>query len=85
MNWCVYLVLCADGSLYCGISNHPAARFAAHQSGKGARYTRMRTAVEMRVVLCCVTRSIAAQWEYRLKAMPLAVKRELWQTGQAVH
>ncbi|MEG2794091.1 MAG: GIY-YIG nuclease family protein, partial [Pseudomonas sp.] len=37
-SWFVYLVRAANGSLYCGISNDPARRFAKHQSGKGARF-----------------------------------------------
>ncbi|MCF5710876.1 GIY-YIG nuclease family protein [Pseudomonas tremae] len=36
--WFVYLVRAANGSLYCGISDDPQRRFAAHQSGKGARF-----------------------------------------------
>lgn len=40
MAWYVYLIECQDGSIYTGISNDVAARFAAHQRGKGARYTR---------------------------------------------
>ncbi|XXQ67958.1 GIY-YIG nuclease family protein [Neisseriaceae bacterium B1] len=84
MNWCVYLVLCDDGSLYCGITNQPAARFAKHQSGKGARYTKMRGAVEMRVIACCLTRAEALRGEYSVKAMKLPQKRYLWNSGQSV-
>ncbi|MCY1461776.1 GIY-YIG catalytic domain protein [compost metagenome] len=36
--WYVYLVRAANGSLYCGISDDPQRRFAAHQKGQGARY-----------------------------------------------
>ncbi|CAG8865877.1 hypothetical protein PS627_01773 [Pseudomonas fluorescens] len=36
--WFVYLVRAANGSLYCGISDDPRRRFAAHQKGRGARY-----------------------------------------------
>lgn len=36
--WFVYLVRAANGSLYCGISDNPQRRFAAHQKGRGARY-----------------------------------------------
>ena len=39
-NWRVYLILCENGALYCGISNRPQERFAAHLAGKGAKYTR---------------------------------------------
>ncbi|MDR2733798.1 MAG: GIY-YIG nuclease family protein [Spirochaetota bacterium] len=40
--WFVYLLRCADGSLYVGISNDVAHRIKTHNSGRGARYTRMR-------------------------------------------
>ena len=46
-DWSVYLVLCQNGSLYCGVSNRPAERFAAHLAGRGARYTRMHKPLEM--------------------------------------
>jgi len=48
-DWSVYLVLCENGSLYCGVSNRPAERFAAHLAGRGARYTRMHKPLEMRL------------------------------------
>ena len=41
----VYMVRCTGGQLYTGWTNHPAARLKAHQSGKGARYTRAHGAV----------------------------------------
>jgi putative endonuclease len=47
LEWFVYLVRCEDGSLYCGIAKDPAARFQKHLSGKGARYTRARKALEL--------------------------------------
>jgi putative endonuclease len=40
--WTVYLVRCSDDTLYCGITNDLAARLAAHDAGKGAKYTRGR-------------------------------------------
>lgn len=43
--WHVYLLRCADGSLYAGITNDLKARLAAHNAGKGAKYTRSRLPV----------------------------------------
>ncbi len=43
--WFVYLVRCADGSLYTGISTDVGNRLAQHNAKKGARYTRSRTPV----------------------------------------
>ncbi|MGD0566623.1 MAG: GIY-YIG nuclease family protein [Candidatus Goldiibacteriota bacterium] len=37
-NWSVYILRCADDTLYTGISNNVEKRIAAHNSGKGARY-----------------------------------------------
>jgi putative endonuclease len=40
--WRLYVLRCADETLYCGISNDVNRRLAQHSSGKGARYTRGR-------------------------------------------
>jgi putative endonuclease len=40
--WVVYILECGDKTLYTGITNDFPKRFAAHQNGKGARYTRSR-------------------------------------------
>ncbi|SKB06907.1 putative endonuclease [Prosthecobacter debontii] len=40
--WCLYVLRCRDGSLYCGITNDLYQRLDKHQQGKGARYTRGR-------------------------------------------
>ncbi len=42
MNWQVYIILCADGSLYTGITTDIARRFAQHAGGSGAKYFRGR-------------------------------------------
>jgi uncharacterized protein (TIGR02453 family) len=47
MDWTVYLLRCADGSLYTGIARDAAARLRAHNSGRGASYTRPRRPVVM--------------------------------------
>ncbi len=40
--WHLYVLLCGDGTLYCGITNDLERRIAQHNAGKGARYTRGR-------------------------------------------
>ncbi len=62
-NWSVYLILCENGAFYCGISNRPQERFAAHLSGKGAKYTRLNKPVEMRIVSDGLTKSEALKRE----------------------
>lgn len=78
-DWCVYLILCEGGSLYCGISNRPAERFVAHQSGKGAKYTRIRKPLEMRLLHQHLNRSDASKQEAAVKKLKTADKQSLWQ------
>jgi len=40
--WCLYVLRCRDGSLYCGITNDLPKRLDMHREGKGAKYTRGR-------------------------------------------
>ena len=42
MLWVVYILKCADGSLYTGVTNNLKKRVLAHQEGKGAKYTKGR-------------------------------------------
>lgn len=83
-DWYVYLVQCRDGTFYCGSTNRPAMRFAAHRTGRGARYTRSRGAAAMRTVACCLTRSAALKTEYRIKRLPHRIKQALWDSGISV-
>ena len=46
MNW-VYILKCADGTLYTGWTNDPEKRVRAHAAGRGAKYTRSRLPVEL--------------------------------------
>jgi putative endonuclease len=68
--WFVYVVRCADGSLYTGISTDVAARVAAHNAGRGARYTRARRPVELLHVERKKTRGTALKREAAIKALP---------------
>jgi putative endonuclease len=43
----VYLLRCADGTLYCGWSTDPERRLRQHQAGSASRYTRTRRPVEL--------------------------------------
>lgn len=65
--WSVYIVRCADGTLYTGVTNDMAKRLTAHNAGKGAKYTRSRLPVEL---VCCVeglSRGDALSLECRVK------------------
>lgn len=78
-SWSVYLILCADNSLYCGISVDARKRFAAHTAGRGARYTRSHLPQEMRIVAHFPDRGSALKAEARIKKMRSAEKRILWE------
>lgn len=75
--WSVYLVECNDGTLYCGISNDVDARIAAHNAGRGARYTRGRAPVRLLWRAECATRSDALRRERAVKALPRTQKLRL--------
>ena len=77
MPWFVYLARCADNTLYCGITNDVSARLAAHNAGKGARYTRTRTPVELVIARRCATKGRALRLEYRVKQLTRAQKQQL--------
>lgn len=75
--WTVYLVRCADGSLYAGIARDLEARIAAHNRGAGAKYTRGRLPV---VVVWTRRRQpprAARQLEHAIKALPRPIKERL--------
>ena len=65
----VYLVRCADSSLYCGIALDVEARLQQHQAGKGAKYTRGRAPLEMVYREACGTKADALRRERTIKRM----------------
>ena len=72
--WIVYLIRCSDESLYCGITNNLKNRLEAHNSGKGAKYTRSRRPVELVAASSEMTKSDALKLEYRVKQVPASKK-----------
>jgi putative endonuclease len=69
-SWVVYLVRCSDKSIYCGISNDVQRRLEAHNSGKGAKYTRSRRPVELIDFSPEIPKREALKLEYRIKRVP---------------
>ena len=67
--WHLYLARCADGTLYCGIAQDVAARIAAHDAGKGARYTRGRGPLALLLVRRCKDKSQALRLELLVKGL----------------
>ena len=68
--WVVYLVRCADNSLYCGVSTDLKNRLIEHNSGKGAKYTRSRRPVDLVGIGPQMSKSEALKLEYRIKRLP---------------
>jgi predicted GIY-YIG superfamily endonuclease/ribosome-associated toxin RatA of RatAB toxin-antitoxin module len=73
----VYLLSCADGTLYCGWSTDPDRRLRQHQAGTASRYTRRRRPVELVWSAECADRSDALRVEARIKRLTRAEKRVL--------
>lgn len=73
----VYVIECADGSLYTGYSPDVQARFAAHQAGTGAKYTRGRGPLNLLAVAEFATKHDAMSAEYRFKRLSRDRKDEL--------
>ena len=75
--WYLYILRCRDGSLYTGITTDVEKRFEAHQSGKGAKYTRGRGPLELVYRETCGDRSTALKRELAVKALTREQKMEL--------
>jgi putative endonuclease len=73
----VYLLSCADGSLYCGWTTDVDRRLAAHRAGTASRYTRSRRPLELATVIPVADRSAALREEARIKRLSRAAKLAL--------
>jgi len=83
MSWVCYLLQCADGSLYCGITNDLDKRLARHNAGEGAKYTRSRLPVMLVYRESCADRSLASRREREIKALPRTAKLALCRVTKA--
>lgn len=77
LSWFVYLLRCADGTLYAGITTDLDRRLAAHNAGVGARYTRARRPVELIHAEPAADRAEASRREAAIKKLPRAAKLAL--------
>ena len=75
--WFSYLVRCADGSLYTGITNNVPRRCKQHNAGTASRYTRSRLPVELIYQESHANRSVALKRELAIKAMSRQEKESL--------
>jgi len=74
MSWCLYLLECADGSYYAGITNDLENRIKAHNDGLGAKYTRGRGPVKLLAQQDFENRSEASKAEIAIKKLPKSQK-----------
>lgn len=75
--WVVYILRCADGTLYTGITTDLPRRIADHEAGKGAKYTRGRGPFDLLLVESFPDKGGALKRELEIKAMGRADKLRL--------
>lgn len=75
--WYLYILRCRDGSLYTGITTDVEKRLEAHNSGKGAKYTRGRGPLELVYREECGDHSRALKRELEIKALTREQKIQL--------
>ena len=73
----VYLLRCADGSLYTGWTTDVERRVAAHAAGRASRYTRARLPVALETALPMPDRGAALREEARIKRLSREAKLAL--------
>nr|NJM03247.1 GIY-YIG nuclease family protein [Desulfobacula sp.] len=74
-SWSVYLLKCADNSLYCGVTTDIGLRISKHNRGKASKYTRARLPVEVVAVKGNLMKGEAFRLEYQIKQLPARKKR----------
>ncbi|MEF8807492.1 GIY-YIG nuclease family protein [Natronomonas sp.] len=73
----VYVLECADGSLYTGYTTDVERRVREHEAGDGAKYTRGRTPVEVVHTESFESKSAAMSREYEIKGLSRTEKERL--------
>jgi putative endonuclease len=69
-SWVTYLLLCADGKFYCGVTNDMEKRLDAHNRGIASRFTRARLPVTLLAKSRAMGKAEAFRLEYRIKRLP---------------
>ncbi len=82
--WTVYIVRCADGTLYTGIAKDLASRIERHNAGRGAKYTRSRLPVELVYCEPAGDRGTALRREHEIRRLAPDDKRRLGDSAPAV-
>jgi len=76
-SWSIYIVRCKDSRLYTGISNNVEKRLAAHNKGKGCKFTRCRYPVKLVYQEDCATISAARKREMQIQGFTRDKKLKL--------
>lgn len=84
MVWTVYILECADKTLYTGITNNLDSRITQHNLGQGAKYTRGRGPVKVLHTENVESRSEALKREIEIKALSRGDKLKLVAPNQAI-
>jgi len=79
----VYIARCADGTLYTGYAKEVDKRVAAHNDGKGAKYTASRRPVRLVYQEPCDSRGAALKREYEIKSWSRERKEALIAGGES--
>ena len=74
MKWIVYILECADTSLYTGITNDLERRLEEHRTGRGAKYTKHRSPLRVRYTEYRRTKSAALTREAAIKSLARSEK-----------
>ncbi len=77
MSWTIYILECADKTLYTGITNDLSNRIKQHEQGTGAKYTKGRAPFRLVYEEACTDRSIASKREIEIKSLSRKQKLEL--------
>ncbi|MFO0705538.1 MAG: GIY-YIG nuclease family protein [Nitrospira sp.] len=75
--WWVYIVECADRTLYTGMTNNLTSRLTAHAEGRGAKYTKYRRPVTLRYAESANTKGLALRREAAIKRLSRTDKLSL--------
>lgn len=78
--WKLYILMCRDGTYYTGITDDLDRRLKAHNSGKGAKYTRGRGPVRLVYLEFCDSHSAALKREIEVKKLDREQKKKLIST-----
>ena len=72
----IYVLYCADHSLYCGFTDNVMRRFSAHQHYQGAKYTKVKKRPPLRLIYSerFATKHDALSAEYHFKHQPRTKK-----------